>query len=381
MSSEPGGGRAGRTSRRILALLFFASGAAGLVDQVAWLRYLSLVFGNTTLATATLLAVFMAGLGLGAFLFGRLSDRTPRPLTVYALLEVAIGLFAIFSPRFFDGMTAAYVEVERAVGGASGAPWSFALLRIGLAALCLLPPTLLMGGTLPLIVRGLRNARGPVGEAANASRPARDTALLYGANTLGAVCGVAGAGFLTIPLFGLHASLLLSAGLNFAAALGAIALSRRHSATPEPAPVPVEVEDEPATLGSRALASAVDVGLLALIDLVVIYFTMKICRLPLSDIALLPKAPLVAFLILQNVGYLIAFTASGQTLGKMIAGVRVLSNDTDDTPDVASAAMRAAVWVVLALPAGLGLLTAGLSRDGRGLHDRFAGTRVVRAGA
>ena len=236
MSSEPGGGRAGRTSRRILALLFFASGAAGLVDQVAWLRYLSLVFGNTTLATATLLAVFMAGLGLGAFLFGRLSDRTPRPLTVYALLEVAIGLFAIFSPRFFDGMTAAYVEVERAVGGASGAPWSFALLRIGLAALCLLPPTLLMGGTLPLIVRGLRNARGPVGEAANASRPARDTALLYGANTLGAVCGVAGAGFLTIPLFGLHASLLLSAGLNFAAALGAIALSRRHSATPEPAP-------------------------------------------------------------------------------------------------------------------------------------------------
>lgn len=156
---------------------------------------------------------------------------------------------------------------------------------------------------------------------------------------------------------------------------------RRRRATPEPAPVPVEVEDEPATLGSRALASAVDVGLLAVVDIVVIYFTMKICRLPLSDIALLPKAPLVAFLILQNVGYLIAFTASGQTLGKMIAGVRVLSNDTDDTPDVASAAMRAAVWVVLALPAGLGLLTAGLSRDGRGLHDRFAGTRVVRAGA
>ena len=65
-----------RRRRRILALLFFASGAAGLVDQVAWLRYLALVFGNTTLATATLLAVFMAGLGLGAVLFGRLSDRT-----------------------------------------------------------------------------------------------------------------------------------------------------------------------------------------------------------------------------------------------------------------------------------------------------------------
>ncbi|MEO8198511.1 MAG: fused MFS/spermidine synthase, partial [Thermoanaerobaculia bacterium] len=226
--------RHGRRTRRILALLFFASGAAGLVDQVAWLRYLSLVFGNTTLATATLLAVFMAGLGLGALLFGRIADRTPRPLTLYALLEVGIGLFAIFSPRFFDGMTAVYVAVERSTGGT---PWSFALLRIVLAALCLLPPTLLMGGTLPLIVRGLRSARGESVEASGASRPARDTALLYGANTLGAVCGVAGAGFLTIPLFGLHASLLLAAALNFAAALGALALARRDAA-PAAAPRP-----------------------------------------------------------------------------------------------------------------------------------------------
>jgi len=156
---------------------------------------------------------------------------------------------------------------------------------------------------------------------------------------------------------------------------------RRRRATPAPAPVPVATEDEPATIGSRALASAVDVGLLALVDLVVIYLTMKICRLPMSDIALLPKAPLLAFLVLKNVGYLIAFTASGQTLGKMIAGVRVLSNDSADTPDVARAAMRALVWLALALPAGLGLLVAGISRDGRGLHDRLAGTRVVRAGA
>ena len=217
--------------RLLLAGLFFASGAAGLVDQVAWLRYLSLVFGNTTLATATLLAVFMAGLGLGALLFGRWSDRTPRPLVVYALLEVGIGLFAIFSPRLFDGMTAVYIAAERAVGGASGSPWSFALLRIGLAAVCLLPPTVLMGGTLPLIVRALRGLRLP----SASGRPARDTAILYGANTMGAVVGVAGAGFLTIPLFGLHASLLLAAGLNFAAALGAMAMARLP-ATPEPSP-------------------------------------------------------------------------------------------------------------------------------------------------
>ncbi|MDQ1348079.1 MAG: spermidine synthase, partial [Acidobacteriota bacterium] len=224
----------GRWQRRLLALLFFASGAAGLIDQVAWLRYLSLVFGNTTLATATLLAVFMAGLGLGALLFGRLADRTPRPLTIYALLEVGVGLFAIVSPQFFDGMDAVYVAVHR---GAGGEPWAFALLRIALAAICLLPPTLLMGGTLPLVVRALRRPDGEPDATAGSephdavipqtSRLGRDTALLYGANTLGAVCGVAGAGFLTIPLFGLRASLLLSAALNFVAALGALALAAR----------------------------------------------------------------------------------------------------------------------------------------------------------
>ena len=93
MSSEPGGGRAGRTSRRILALLFFASGAAGLVDQVAWLRYLSLVFGNTTLATATLLAVFLGGLGAGAALFGRLAARLG---TRHLVATVPLALFGIF---------------------------------------------------------------------------------------------------------------------------------------------------------------------------------------------------------------------------------------------------------------------------------------------
>ena len=63
----------------------------------------------------------------------------------------------------------------------------------------------------------------------------------------------------------------------------------------------------------------------------------------------------------------------------MMAGVRVLADDSDSAPDMGRSALRALLWMVLALPAGLGLLTAAFSRDGRGLHDRFAGTRVVRA--
>jgi uncharacterized RDD family membrane protein YckC len=81
----------------------------------------------------------------------------------------------------------------------------------------------------------------------------------------------------------------------------------------------------------------------------------------------------------QNGSYLVAFTAGGQTLGKMAAGIRVVAAESDSTLDVGRALVRTLVWLVLAVPAGLGFLTALLSRDHRGLHDRFSGTRVVRA--
>ncbi len=138
---------------------------------------------------------------------------------------------------------------------------------------------------------------------------------------------------------------------------------------------------EPAGIVARAVAAAIDVALLAVVDVVVIYFTMQICRIRLGEFGLLPKAPLLTFLLLQNGGYFVVFTTMGQTLGKMIAGVRVLADDSDTAPDLGRSALRAAVWLVLALPAGLGLLSATFSPDRRGFHDRFAGTRVVRAGA
>jgi len=94
---------------------------------------------------------------------------------------------------------------------------------------------------------------------------------------------------------------------------------------------------------------------------------------------LLPKVPLTAFLLVQNIGYLLAFTAGGQTLGKMAAGLRIVPAQSGNSLDMSCAAKRTVAWLVLAIPAGLGLLSACFSRDHRGLHDRFAGTRVVRA--
>ena len=135
---------------------------------------------------------------------------------------------------------------------------------------------------------------------------------------------------------------------------------------------------EDAAVGARVVAVVIDLLILAAIDAVVIYFTIQICGITLNEIDMLPKAPLVAFLFVQNVGYLVAFTAGGQTLGKMAAGIRVVPADADSSLDLSRAFLRTLLWLVLAVPAGLGFLTALLSRDHRGLHDRFAGTRVVR---
>ncbi len=140
-------------------------------------------------------------------------------------------------------------------------------------------------------------------------------------------------------------------------------------------------QEEAAGLLSRMVAVAIDLIILAAVDVVVVYFTLQICGVGLTDIGVVPKGPLLAFLLVQNGGYLVAFTAGGQTLGKMAAGIKVVAADADAPLDVGRALVRTLIWFVLAVPAGLGFLSAIFNSDHRGLHDRFAGTRVVRASA
>jgi uncharacterized RDD family membrane protein YckC len=139
----------------------------------------------------------------------------------------------------------------------------------------------------------------------------------------------------------------------------------------------------PAAAGHRRiLAAVVDIITIGGVDLAVLYFTMKLAGLAWSEIGLLPWAPFVAFLLLLNEGYLIAFTAAvGQTIGKMALGVRVASNEPpgDLRPSLQQAVVRAAAMLVSVLPLGLGFLPALLSDDRRALHDRAAGTRVIGA--
>jgi predicted membrane-bound spermidine synthase len=193
-------------SRATLAysLLFFLSGATGLVYQLLWVRVLYQSFGSTIQSITTVVAAYMGGLGLGAWLFGRIADRTPRPAVLYGWLEIAIGVFGIISPLVLSLAHSLYLSM----GGGNVA------LRFGLAALVLLVPTTLMGATLPVLTRAF------MGEDRTRLKPSLGR--LYGLNTLGAVVGTALAGFFLIEFVGVRASLWLTAALNLG--IGAIAL-------------------------------------------------------------------------------------------------------------------------------------------------------------
>jgi uncharacterized RDD family membrane protein YckC len=129
--------------------------------------------------------------------------------------------------------------------------------------------------------------------------------------------------------------------------------------------------------GSRVMAGLVDAAILLGLDAVVVWLTLRLLGLDFSDWPRLPLAPLAGFLFLLDTSYLVTFTAaSGQTIGKSMAGLRVVTQAGARVP-FGHAVVRSAVVLLCAAPAGLGLLPIFLDAAGRGLHDRIAGTRVI----
>jgi spermidine synthase len=200
-------------------LLFFLSGACALVYQVVWVRQLLLVVGTTTAAVSTVLAVFMAGLGLGAWVFGRRADRTRTPLKLYAYLELGVGLYALLLPALLSAATPAYVSLARHL---AGRPAALSFVRVGLGFLLLLMPTVFMGGTLPVLVKYVSRGLG---------RLAGDLGVLYGANLLGAVAGSLAAGFVLIRALGIQGATMAAVLGNLCIGLAALYWAERVRVT------------------------------------------------------------------------------------------------------------------------------------------------------
>jgi uncharacterized RDD family membrane protein YckC len=158
----------------------------------------------------------------------------------------------------------------------------------------------------------------------------------------------------------------------------------RAMADPEPiASAPEPEIDGVASLGRRLAAAAIDTLVLGLIDAAILYLTLRLCGLQFSELAVIPPVPFASFLLLQNGAYFVAFVAvGGQTVGKMALSIKVVPVGDDRSTDrvpLGTAVLRAAAWFLTVLPAGIGLLPALFSADGRAVHDRLAGTRVIRA--
>jgi uncharacterized RDD family membrane protein YckC len=153
---------------------------------------------------------------------------------------------------------------------------------------------------------------------------------------------------------------------------------------PDTADAGVDGALQTAGLGARLGAAIIDLALLAGIDVMVLYFTLKVLDLTFGDVLLLPPAPLLSFLLLLDGGYLAAFIAAGgQTIGKMATGIRVVPADpaapVSERVTFGQAIVRAAVYFLSLAPAGLGFLAVCVGRERRGLHDRLADTRVIKA--
>ena len=220
-------------------ILFFVSGAVGLVYQVVWLRQLTLIFGATAYASSAVLSTFMGGLALGSYWAGRRADRwTESPLATYGKLELGITLYAAAIPWLLESATPLLETAWRL--GADRHFALFGLVKFGAIAILILPATTLMGATLPVLSRIA--ARGVGGAGAGVGR-------LYAVNTFGAVAGTVTAAFVALPALGMKRTLVTNLALN--ALVGLVAwIAGRQAGRPAPPDVP---QDGPTPSNTGAL--------------------------------------------------------------------------------------------------------------------------------
>ncbi len=203
-------------SRRAILLLFTISGATGLMLEVVWSRMLTTLLGATTWSVLAVLVTYMGGLGLGSVLWGRIAGRTANPLRLYGWLEVAVGLYTLAVPVLLEALGVLLIAATRILGEA---PQAALALRIVASVLALAPPTLLMGGTLPVLTRFVAAGRAQAG---------REAGVLYAANTAGAVLGCLVTGCVLILWLGVVETNALAAVLDIGVGVSALSLAARR---------------------------------------------------------------------------------------------------------------------------------------------------------
>ena len=198
-----------------ILLLFFGSGCAALIYEIVWFQLLQLVIGSSAVSLGVLLGTYMGGMCLGSLLLPRIISAKRHPLRVYALIELGIGLIGIgvlYGVPHIDQYYAQYV----------GHGFSGILLRALFCAICLLPPTFLMGATLPAVARWIEST--PKGYSW--------LGFFYGGNIAGAVLGCLLAGFYLLRVHDMSIATYTAATINISVAVFGLFLAKYTSYNP-----------------------------------------------------------------------------------------------------------------------------------------------------
>lgn len=220
-----------RQFHSIALSLFFLSGFTGLCYEICWIRSASQIFGSTTFAVSSVVALFFTGMALGSHYFGSRSKHYSQPLKVYAFLEIGIGIFAATSLQLlsifeipYHFLYASYYQNSIAIS----------LIRLLLIAMIIIPPTFLMGGTLPLFTQFHETS----------GRTTHDSlAFLYAVNTIGAALGCLICGFVLLPLLGIRNTLLVIGLLAITGGVSVLILLKNGFSPPDSKELAVSQED------------------------------------------------------------------------------------------------------------------------------------------
>ena len=207
-SPEPGLD-AGQRWLPALLLLFIGSGCAALIYEVVWFQLLQLSIGSSAVSLGVLLGIFMGGMCLGSILLPKYLDRRLHPLKVYAAIEIGIGIFGILVLYGVPVVGRLYTSI-------AGTGQVNLVLRAIVAGICLIPPTLLMGATLPAIARWV----------ATTPRGVSWLGYFYGGNLAGAVVGSLLAGYYLLRVFDMSVATFAAVALNLIVATLAMLVAR-----------------------------------------------------------------------------------------------------------------------------------------------------------
>jgi spermidine synthase len=195
--------------------LFLFSGVASLIYQVVWVRMLTLVFGHTIYSVSIVLSAFMAGLGLGSYLWGRTIDKTGKPLLIYGKIEILIGISAALLSVLLSNFSPIYAWLHQWLPDLL---FLAVIIKAVLAFTLVLIPTLFMGATLPVMCKYFATEETKLGQ---------QVGYLYSINTLGAAAGCLFAGYFLIGFFGVLETALVGAGINLLIGLVCIVVFKK----------------------------------------------------------------------------------------------------------------------------------------------------------